>query len=386
MNLLTKQDLTTMRDKAVLLGAPPANIAFLNSRIAKTDAEETANLKALGELYDGARSGDRQAKSQLCGLIIETTQNFIVPNTNWMEFYQVINLGESDNALIHNETKIEVGFYGTGQDSRRARQMQVTYPSQQYAPTWKNLTSERVSWKIRDIATGNVEDPAKRVLSVADDLAQKMEGIVGPYTATASAPGYLRNAFGNFALSGSNKASRVYVPHSRIQSGILPTTNQLSTASISTTSKFSLEVITAIISYCAKFAGTQDIDGKGELAPTGVIRVRSDEIQEIADSVNLLGATQTGLSETIARQGWYRIPNVWGINWTLVPDSTIPSKTCYAQLNRPVGRIYFKPSFDMKNSTFDLWNNEASLEQSLNYALAIPTPNVRNVCSVKYRD
>jgi hypothetical protein len=37
-----------------------------------------------------------------------------------------------------------------------------------------------------------------------------------------------------------------------------------------------------------------------------------------------------------------------GVNWTLIPDVTIPTGMCYPILNRPVGRILRKPSFNQE--------------------------------------
>lgn len=342
------------------------------------DGEARKRAVEFGKLVQRAHHGDLEARQQLCALVIERVQNYVVATMNFGRFFETRTLADNESPAIQNNTRQEIKAGYIAQDGSPTM-TKVIKPQSETLVDLHELVSDVVTYRIRDIYTGNVEEAARATFDIAFDLKNQLESIL--YTlliANVTAGG----ALGAFDITAANKANRVYNTHSRLLPGVLPTSNDLQVAGIGGNTKFGFPALDEIIDYCVRFAGT---DSGGDLRPTGELIVPAQDVREIATGITPTGTKSTDLAESVLRTGWLDVGPYMGYNWRVVPDNTIPRKALFAVLNRPVGILWFKPGMAEVEETVNKMKNQASRQEKQVIAMAIPTPSRKNIVRVTYR-
>ncbi len=342
-------------------------------KASETELAETA--KRLGKLYRKAHGGDEEAQHELRGLLIERTQNFVLPSSNFARFYDLRTCGPDQNPAIKNETRQEIRAKYIGERGQ-SEVTKILYPNERATVDWHVLESEEAEYETFDLYEGDISDVARAQFDIDFDLNQALEAKLGPGTGGLMASG----VFGSFALTGG-KASRVYNKHSRIRSDVLPTTNELAIPSISGSTKLGQTTLEAIVNYCACFTKTTP---DGDLMPTGEIIVPADELIQVVNGITVTNAAQNAVAQQILQRGFYQLPEMLGVNWRLTPDNTIAKGYCYPILNKPVGILFRKPSADQMEEEILRRKRTARRWQNMVIASAIPTPNLKNIIRVRY--
>lgn len=385
MNVAQRQRLQVLQSRAqhlTMFGTGPDGVTPLGQHIAAraeqtlkaTEAELRENNLRLGKLFYRAHRGDEDAQQELRGLTIETTNNWTLASSNFTMMYDVRILGPDQNPAIKNETKQEIKFKYVGELGQN-HVSKIVYPNHKYTVDWHVLESEEVEYETVDLYEGNIEDVARRQFDMDYDLAQQLEGKLDPVTGLMAS-----GVFGSFTLTG-NKAARVYNKYSRIRADVLPTSNAMDIDSIGASTKLGQSTLEKVVDYCARLAKSQP---GGDLMPTGAIITPADELIQVVSSITMTNAAQNAVAQQILQRGFYQLPELLGINWKLIPDNVIPQGTCYPVLNKPVGILWLKPSMDdmeekviRRKRTVRRWQNKV-------IAVAIPTPNLKNVIRVRY--
>lgn len=383
LNPFQRQKIQSLQDRAENLGlfgfAPNGKPwgKYLAEEL-KLTLEDEVDVEQLGKLYERAHRGDLEAKRELMSLRIETTSNFLVPTMNFGRFFEVRSLLPNESPAIQNNTKIEIRAGYIGQDGE-AHMTKVIKQQSEETVDLHELVSDEVTYVTRDLYTGDITDAARATFDIAFDLAHQVEQkCFDLITAPLSNGGSL----GSFVLSDSNKAKRVYVAHSRVAAGVLPTTNDVQIESIGAATKFGPKVFEEIVDYSGRFAST---DPEGDLIPTGEVIVPGQDIREIASGITFTGQKATDFAEGIIRRGWFDIGVFLGVNWRIISDNTIARKKCYARFNRPLGLLWLKPSMDDEEETVNRKRNLATRWMKKVMGLAIPTHWRKNVLRVEYR-
>lgn len=357
-----------------MFSAPSFRENLIAGLAAVADEGETskANAAEFGKLVRRAHEGDLDARSQLNGLVIETVNNYVVASMNWGRFFEIRTLADNESPAIQNNTRQEIKAGYVAQDGSAAM-TRVIKPQAEQTVDLSTLTSQVVTYRVRDIYTGNVEEAARATFDIAHDLKGKLESIL--FT-------LLTDAVGSFDVTNANKASRVYNAHSRIAAGVLPTSNALTATGAGAQTKLAFACFDEVIDYCTRFAGS---DSGLDLKPTGEVIVPSQDVREIASGITITSAKQSALAESVVENGWYNVGRYMGIDWRLVPDSTIAQKSCYPILNRPVGILWLKPGMAEVEEKVEKMKNQASRQESMVFGAAIPGPNKRNFVKLTYR-
>jgi hypothetical protein len=397
MNPLTQKKLQAMRDSVAafaLFGRSESGAewskelqATFEERLKKPSADLAENNKKLGKLFERYHAGDMEASHALNELIITTTQNFVLPNLVFGRFFEVKTLGEKDSPGEINLTRSEFKCKVISQDNGTADIVKITKERRTVTHDLFAVVTPRVEWTIRDLYKGNIENAAQVMVDIAEVIGQEIEKRLHPEGSTwIDGQGALETGvYGAFTLTGA-KSGRVWVKNSMVRDNNLPTTNELSIASVGGSTTFGFSSFDAIIAYCQRFIGTRDVDGSGDLAPTGEVYVPVLDAPEILTGITAVtGAKGTPISEQLTERGWMEIPRYGGIDWKVIPVQTIARKKLYARLNRPVGTIYFKPSEDAVDEQADKMKNIAWRQEKKVLSIVIPLPNVRNTCRVAYR-
>lgn len=361
---------------------PDGNLADLRKSVLESVESILGNKQTEAEkarLYMEAES-DSNKRLSLNAIRLEQGRNYIFATNNFASrFFSIDELGASDQPYfqesIHNE--ISFGYLGQGANPRRLLiepgDNEVKIPLQ-----W--IWSDKYRYNLYDIYNGKVSEAALKTLDMAYDWSNKLDKLAYDLLTASLNNG---GVFGAFTLTGT-KASRVYVANSRIDTGNLPTTNDLSTPSAGASTKFNLATIRQAVKYCDQFAGAFK---DGDLRPEGTIIVpaihASDLWEEILPTSDNKNTTAIGE----ALQQAYHNPVYGQIAWRIVPDNTLPAtgnRYAYFVLNKPVGRIYFKPSLELEDvQTFKTKNYEERA-QGRPIGMYIPTSHRVRVCRVKF--
>lgn len=331
--------------------------------------------KYLADLYRRAHDKVPEAISELRGLVVDVTQNFVTATMNFGSFFEVINLADNQAPALVNTTRQEIKASYIGMDGRNEI-TKLIKPRNEVIVDLHELVSEEVEYRIRDIYTGDITEAARAVFDVSFDLKQQLEKKLFELLTDGSV-----GAFGAFDLTNSNKAARVYNRHSRVASGVLPTTNEIVLSGNSGSTKFRFDALLQAIDYAIRFTGTE---AQGDIRPTGDIIVPSQDITGIMDGITVTASKQSEIAEELQRQGWMGIA-YGGFNWRFIPDNTIPQKKCYVRLSAPVGKLWFKPGMADMEETIDRKRNIASRWEKIVIAAAIPIPSRKNILRITYR-
>jgi hypothetical protein len=246
----------------------------------------------------------------------------------------------------------------------------------------RELTTDAVGYQIRDINLGpDVAAAAQATVDIAWDMANKVD--FEAYTMmTGGQSNTGQSIFGPFNLTGAN-LSRTWIPNSRILPDNLPQTNDLVLSDNGTgagqSNLFRLNVIRAIMKYCEQWGNIWGTP----IRPMGMILVPSIDVTDLATEItptSLLfpNAVAEGLLQN------YTQFDYMGIRWTLVPDVTLPSGQCYPVLNRPVGEVFYKPSFDEEFVDTDRRKNWETRSAQKVIQFTIPEPWRVNALRVTY--
>jgi hypothetical protein len=233
-------------------------------------------------------------------------------------------------------------------------------------------------YKLRDLYRGGVADQAKKSFDMDFDMRVKLEAILFDFMTGSLVNG---GAFGTFANSAANKSNRVFNAHSRIQSSILPSTNDVTVGTPSSSTKFGEATLKAIVNYAFSFTGAFP---DSDIIPTGEVIVRTDEIQGIADDLDI--KTPAGeIGEKLLRLGYLGIGEYLGVNWKIIPDNTLAVGTCYPKFNKPLGILWLKPSEDDAGEVVDREHNRGYRWMKRTLGTAIPLPWRKNIARFTYK-
>jgi hypothetical protein len=384
MNAQHRQKLQVLQSRAknlTLFGSAPDGQSWgdhISENIERTlkagDAELKDNRQRMAKLIQRMHKGDQEAEAEYRGLVIERTNNYILPTMNFGRFFDVRTLGPEENPAIKNETKQEIKVKYVGKRGQN-EVTDILYPNEKVPVNWHVLESEEIEFETFDLYEGDISDVARQQFNIDLDLAHQLESKLDPKTGLLSA-----NVFGAFNLTG-NKGARVYVPHSRIDPTILPKTNELVIAGVGQNTKLGQAVFEVILNYCACLTKTTP---DGDLAPTGEIIVRANEMIQVISSITLTNTNQNAIAQQILQRGFYELGEILGVNWKFIPDNVIAPGRCYPVLNKPVGMLWLKPTADQAESKAIRRGRLMRMWQNKVIAAAIPTPNLKNVVRAQY--
>ena len=320
----------------------------LDAVFAAAQNQGEAEQKATAELLLKARRGDQAAMTELCELRMETVDLYVRATSTFAAmFFETVTLKDNEQFVVEHSYRNPAGVRYVGQDGG-ARTVKAVKARKQTFVDVRELQSNAIGYQMRDIQQGNdVAAAAQATVDVAWDMANKIdvEAFNLLQGGTINGLSYGNGVYGSFTTTGAN-LSRTYVANARINTSNLPTTNQITLSdngtSTNQSNKFRLAVIRAIMKYCDSWA---NIWG-GPIRPTGAILIPSSESTDLSAEIVPTGTFYNQVAEGLLQQ--YTKFSYMGVNWTLIPDVTLPPGLCYPVLNRPVGKILVKPSFDQE--------------------------------------
>ena len=316
-----------------------------------------------------------EANMELNAYRITTTDNFITAGANGLSFFEQVTLADNEMPLIENKTRHQIAVTAIGQDGGVLKDHFLPVGAET-TPNLAILTTPDFEYTIWDLRKGDVRDTAFANVDMALDMTMKLNGT---YWALA------KTAIGNFGLSGK-KESRVYVPHSSINTNNLPTTNLLVPASGNTTSsKWRLDCVKLILQYEAKWEGVMFSDGVPLRAQ--VVYIPSSDTTGLLDAI-----TETSTDNVITRQLAENVFSVtlMGRTIMLMGDATLNPNDglAYVRFNKSIGEYYSKPSADRVwvDDSMPLRKlNKESMSMTKAHGGALISNRKMNIAAVRYR-
>jgi hypothetical protein len=367
-------NLTSHRD--ALAGLDKAFEAALHE-----GANAAEGRKKLAALMDRARNKDSEAVTELNALRMTTIDLYVRAMSNFIAFFRPVNLAPNEQAVCMHTFRNPVNVRYMGQDGG-VKQVKAVRAQRPIFIDMRELTTDAVGYQIRDINLGpDVAAAAQATVDIAWDMANKVD--FEAYTMmTGGQSNTGQSIFGPFNLTGAN-LSRTWIPNNRILPDNLPQTNDLVLSDNGTgagqSNLFRLNVIRAIMKYCEQWGNIWGTP----IRPMGMILVPSIDVTDLATEITptsliFPNAVAEGLLQN------YTQFDYMGIRWTLVPDVTLPSGQCYPVLNRPVGEVFYKPSFDEEFVDTDRRKNWETRSAQKVIQFTIPEPWRVNALRVTY--
>jgi hypothetical protein len=265
-------------------------------------------------------------------------------------FFTINNLNPEDRPLVQNHYDKEIKCYYVGADGTPKETKLIFDDTEQLLPL-QTLSTPIMRYKAMDIYRGSIVDQAVKSLTIARDLANKIEN---------QCKLVLLSTLGTFTFTGP-KANWPFVPNSYINTNNLPSTNDVPVLHChggtpgSVIGSFDYAVLDEIINY-AKLLAALRLAGEGEFKPTGRIRVPSTHIRnfgtyaagsDVAGSATPAAAAPSSSQQDIYEDGWGGV-HYKGIDWIFEPDATLDPTVnqCYPEFSIKPGEIFFKPSMD----------------------------------------
>lgn len=294
----------------------------------------------LRRLQTAAANGDRDARTQLCSIRVQTFNNYLLASQNKLSFFfNLQELQENETPYEQNETIQELRVSYVGADGQPPT-TKIIKPQDEVRIPLHFLTSDEFEYSILDPYRGRIAEAAKATVMLAYDMKNAMEAKAFEMLNRTVANG---GAYGDFVLTGK-KSLRTYLGNSYINVANLPSTNDITVEGSTADTLFRYDVFREIAKYGEQWA---DAFPDGPLVPTGRVLIPSSETSDIARTITPSGSTSNEVADQLLEQGWATV-DIHGRKYTLIADNTLTPGTCYAEYNRKPGNWYLKPSLDQE--------------------------------------
>ena len=348
-----------------------------------------------------------QLERSLNAARIEQIGNFIVSESTFQaSFFNIIGLAPDEQPAYINDTLNETKVGIIGEDGKPER-VRIVKPQERTLVGLYEIASEHVKYRTLDLYRGDVTQTALATINLARDMRIKTDRKHYDALNAAIASGGCYNVF-SYEASRAVKATRVYVPHSIIDTSHLPTTNDIVNGSSasggltgsnsrwqvrwydpdSTTvglSGFRPAVLLLIEDYTNCWGDILPYGQTGSrLVATGEIIVPASDIINIARGMTLVSNTLENELQRQVQANGYMSLTFQGKNWKFIPDVTIPAGTCFPRFNLMPGLSYVKPSVDR---AFVKRDDEMNYEERWNrhaMGIVIPAQNRPRGLRIKY--
>lgn len=359
--------------------AQKARTEFLTA-LASAEPDEKAQVEFIKKAWGRDGKGNTDEMVALNALRVLQVQNYMSADSQWASsFFSQETLGPSDEPVYTNETmeEVRIGHLGEGGTPDTVRLVKTQSKT---TVGLRILSSQKVRYLVNDLYKGNIGDMARKTIDIARDLRiQKDKEHYTVLTQTVANGG----AFGVFSYEQgrSNRSTRIYVPHSSIATGRLPTTNDIDLTAAANTANNPMsyggltafdpqKVILAIMNYAAQWG--KNLPGGGMLIPTGDIIMPSNEIISVATSNFLTANSNTSSIQMQVADNGYTSLMYGGKKWNFIPDASYcPAGYCFPLFNLQPGISYSKPSFDKEFVETDLRTGWETRDQLTAYGAVV---------------
>ncbi len=288
-------------------------------------------LTAAKDLMNRARNGDYSAVTELAGLRTTQIDLYVRATANFTSFFEVETLKDDERPEFELTYNYETPLRYVGQDGD-IEVTRIGKAKRKVLLPLSQLQTKDVQYPLYDLYLGSsVKDSAAGSVDLAFDMANNID-----FKAKTLMDSSLYGSFN----TGSLKMDKTFLVNSRVKIENLPDTNDLVMEDADDTTQFNFDVIEAIMEYCEKWGNIFN----GPVRPTGVIYIPSCDATALVKTIRPTGTTRNAVADAVLKN--YSTFEYMGVNWMIIPDVTLLPGVCYPVLNRPIGKIWYKPGLD----------------------------------------
>ena len=377
MNRQQYLDLLLQRSK-LLQGATCERVSKALTAM-KTGLSPETDKKVLDLIRAAQAQGKGSAPAlQLATMRVETVDNFIYGSSNALTFFDSVDLALTDEPFIENTSKTEIRVDYIGQDGRPKKTSAVRHQEQARVDL-HTLSTEEFEYFVMDMYKGDVRTPQLASVDMGYELMMQVDGLLWPYIQG-------RVSATPFNFTTGTRSSRVFVPHSRIDTANLPTINLLTPSGNSATTQWRKACMDLVLRYVSAWGSNAFRDGP--LVPVTVF-IPSKHVMGLLDEITVLADSMPNSKvEEILETGF--ILQYGGVRWSFVGDSTLsPVKgRAYVKMNKGIGTFFTKKALDkvlVDNSIELLKQNKESVSMTKVIGVALPSQKIVNIVAVQYK-
>lgn len=342
----------------------PGAAQFVSEATAKREAlkQEMASVDPSGEkrrkyLEEVANGEHRQ---EVAGAIVENVNVDVLAHLFALGFFEVVTLGAADFPVIRTtkrQSNFTIGYLA--EDNGAPRRQRVDSLSHR-SLNMTQVSTEKYEYPWRNLTTGFHDYAGEAQNELAYELDLKMDQLALDL------------------MKSSKKASGLRATlnlHKSIIATNIPDANYLdltSSGTYGTTGKWTVKKLQAIFSYINRFSADVEPDGSPlKIKSIYMSSARLEDFWDFVDLVTGFDSSLTGPKDPVAtvptsvrEQIWNSggIVSAFGNQFNLVPRNTLAADEVYISTNKPMGRLYVKPSMDVveRDQSFEL--HERNLE------------------------
>ncbi len=375
-----------MKDKLAFLTGLKARLSLMHAgtRQNLTEFFDSA-LKACGNEDHRAKLNDLQQRAltdasamrQLNALRVITIQNFVTAMANAAAFFETITLEDSDEPIIENNTRQEIRARFLGEDGKPHMTPAIRTRGTTRVDL-RTLGTDEVGYPLVDVYKGRIAEQALANMDLSYDLSMKKNSELWAL---------VKACVGAFTLTGA-KQDRVYVPHSTIAAGNLPTSNLVQLSGNTTSSKFRFDVVRQAVKWCLSWGNNST--SFGEIVPV-TFYLPSADIGGMLDEIDV-DSPDNAIVNEIADTGY--VLKLGGKQFNLIGDATLnPAEgRCYVRTNVPLGKHLPKPSMSAvypespdQISSEQRQSNKGKTWMKEVYGAYVPNSSRMGVIALEYR-
>lgn len=371
----------------MLLGRSQLLQTASGSRVAKAltamrDGLSEDNDKKVLDLVRKAKANPKGPEDvQLAELRVETVNNFIWASSNALTFFDEVSLMPTEEPFLENTSRWQINVDYVGQDGRPKKTVNIRYQDQARV-NLHTLSTEELEYYVFDVYKGDVRTPQLANVDMGYEIMMQVDGILWPYIKSR-----ILAANQTFNFTSGTKSSRVFVPHTRIETDNLPTTNLLVAPGNTNSSTWRKACLDLALVYVASWGSNAFRDGP--IKPVTVFMPSSDVMGLLAEIQIVSQAFPNTVVEQILETGF--ILSYGGVKWSFVGDSTLPPADglAYVKTNKSIGTFYTKPAADktiIDRSTAMEKENKESILMTKVIGAALPTSKIINTFAIRYRN
>ncbi len=347
---------------------------FIDKAIATIGTPE--NKTKLAELQKMAIT-DPEKLRQLNKIRKFTIQNFITAMANALTFFEREDLEDDDEPFVVNDSRQEISARYIAEDGKPFRTPAIKERSQSRIDL-HTLSTDMVEYPLVDVYKGRVAEQALANIDLSYDLSMKLNAILWDLVLAS---------IGSFSLTG-RKADRVYVPHSTIKAGNLPTSNLITLTGNTTSTKFRFEAVKQAVMWGLSFGNNATSMGEIRIE---TIFVPSVDVPAMLEEINV-NSPDNAIVNEILNVG--HVVKVAGRQFNLVGDATLdPAQgLAVAKTNVPLGKYLPKPSQSMlfpespnQISAEQIQSNKGTTFMKEVFGAFVPSQQRMGVLGIRYR-
>lgn len=348
----------------------------------KENMADEEYCKQRAEFLEVARSDSRdgdEARHQLAKIRLTTSENFIRASSNYISFFDIVELKEDEQPYLQSTVPQEVNVECIGDEGPP----RVVGPMKRQSQNPVDLciiSTDRFEYPLMDPYQGyTLKNDALALIDLEFDLTIQVDILLKQFILAGTPGTRLKTTFN----TTGPEQERDYYTSQHINDANLPTGNFVDAPGIDSDTFLNQACLTEIVRYTDSWGTGAFRDGS--LAPVA-IHVPSGHSHGWLTQVNIIANHTNSKVEEIFEGG--AILSWGGKNWIIIGDNTLDpdAGVAYVRLNKSIGTYFHKPTLERHTTrTFEERNKEYQWQSKV-FGAGFTSDRTPNLFAIRYRN